>query len=99
MQKEETCNENNIVVSIRELEEISFNVGMLEIKKQQNKIKLANLEVILGKSDILDEEISVFMADRLTFTKIDAALNVQYDEYMVQREQINAKLAELVSVE
>jgi len=85
------------LVSIKDLEEIAFNAGMVHIKIVQNKKRIENLDVILRKGDMSDEEKNHFTTHLLQFTDVDTKLRQQQEEYEMRRKAINEKIIHIVS--
>lgn len=84
------------LVSIKELEEIAFNAGMVHIKIVQNKKRIENLDVILRKGDMSEIDKNHFTTHLLQFTEVDTKLRQQQEEYELKRKAINEKIIHIV---
>ena len=87
------------LVSIKELENISYRAGQITERISANVKRIGNLDSILTKESATKEELDQFIADRMDSAGVAKVLQADLDKCSDERTQVNMKIAELIKGE
>ncbi len=92
-------NDTAFLVSIKELENVSYRAGQITERISANVRRIGNLDSILAKEFATEEELDRFVADRIDLAEVSKVLQADLDKCSDERAQVNMKIAELIKGE